>query len=68
MSATDVKTLVDEGFTSRVLFGSDIPINLIYNKGTSTSDYLKDRLQELKTTIGNEAFNLVAGRTVYHKS
>lgn len=64
MPIADLKGLVAEGLTNRILFGTDAPINRVFYKNISTSDYIKDRIKETQMILGNDA-ETVFSRCVY---
>lgn len=65
MPADHVKELVDAGYSNRILFGTDVPINLLYNKEMSTADYIKNCLKELQNTLSSEQFELIISNKLY---
>jgi len=64
MPVGDVLRLVEAGFGSRVLFGTDAPINLLFYKDLTTTEYLRRTIQELQRTIGEAAFRQLATQNV----
>ena len=48
MPVEHIKRLKKENLFDRVLFGSDAPINKIYYPNQFTSEYLKERIEEIK--------------------
>lgn len=64
MPIEDVCTLVSEGLSDRILFGSDIPINHCYFPEMSTHDYLRQQLSNLKRCLPSH-FNEITQRSVY---
>lgn len=65
MNVEEVKKLIANGLISKVLFGTDVPINLIYYKDISTADYLKNSINEIKTEMGEKNLNIILNQTVY---
>lgn len=47
MPIEDIMKLVSMGLTDRVLFGSDMPINMVYYSNLSTKNYLRRRIKEI---------------------
>jgi len=62
MPAENVARLVEAGLTSRILFGTDAPINLLFYKDLSTTDYLRGMMAEYRALIGADAFEMIANR------
>lgn len=48
MPIENIIKLKEENLSERVLFGSDAPINRIYFPNQTTSEYLKERIEEIK--------------------
>lgn len=65
MPADHVKKLANAGFSGSILFGTDVPINLLYNKEVSTTDYLKNCLKDLQNTLSPEQFELIISKKLY---
>lgn len=65
MPANQVKELADAGYSDRILFGTDVPINLLYNNEVSTADYVKSYLTELRNTLAPKQFNLIISNKLY---
>ena len=42
MPADHVKELADAGYSNRILYGTDVPINLLYNKDVSIANYIRN--------------------------
>lgn len=55
MSKEDISLLAESGFADNILFGTDAPINKIFFKEISTSDYIKDRINEHRKVLGEFA-------------
>lgn len=64
MPMTDLKELVTEGLSDRILLGTDAPINKVFYKNLSTSDYIIDRIKETQMILGNDA-ETVFSRCIY---
>lgn len=58
--------LVEEGFSSRILFGSDIPINQIYYTNITTTTYLERRLSNIKKALSIKDYKQIITNTVYN--
>lgn len=65
MPADHVKELAGAGYLNRILFGTDVPINLLYNKEMSTADYLKNCMKELQNTLSPEQYRLIISNELY---
>ena len=59
MPIEDIKLICDNGFTDRVLFGTDAPINLLYYKDISTKDYIKVCISQLKSVLSSNDFDTI---------
>ena len=59
MPTADAKLLCDKGFTERVLFGTDAPINLLFYKDMTTADYIRWCISNLKDSLTPEQFETV---------
>lgn len=64
MPISDIKRLVDSKLTSRMLFGTDAPINRLFYKDISTTNYMKDMIHDLRLVLGEDA-DSVMSRCVY---
>ena len=65
MPADHVKELADAGYSNRILFGTDAPINLLYNREVSATDYIRNCLKELQDTLSPEQFKLIISNKLY---
>lgn len=65
MPADNVKELADKGYAKRILFGTDAPINQLYNKDVSTTDYVTNCLTELQNKLSPEQFDLIISNKLY---
>lgn len=64
MPMADLKELVAEGLSDRILFGTDAPINKVFYNNLSTSDYIIERFKETQMILGNDA-ETVFSRCIY---
>lgn len=64
MPFEQIKELVDAGFSKRILFGTDAPINLLYYE-ESTSDYIKKNLVELQKILTAKQFEIIISNKLY---
>lgn len=48
MPIEDIKKLVSEDLTEKILFGSDMPVNKIYFSNLSSQDYLQERIKSIR--------------------
>ena len=64
MPMADLKELVAEGLSDRILFGTDAPINKVFYNNLSTSDYIIERIKETQMILGNDA-ETVFSRCIY---
>ena len=65
MPIAHVKELANGGFCNRILFGTDTPINLIYNKGISTSQYIKGQIDNLQKELTPVQYNTIMANHLY---
>lgn len=65
MPADDVKDLADSEYSKRILFGTDAPINLFYNKDVPTADYIRNNLTELKHILSPEQYEIIISNKLY---
>ena len=65
MPADHVKELAEEGYSNRILFGTDVPINLLYNKDVSIANYIRNCLTELQNALSPEQFKLIISNKLY---
>ncbi len=56
MPLADIKKLVDCGFTQRVIFGSDMPINRLFYPRQSTHSWYIKRLNSIAHMVGIENY------------
>lgn len=69
MPIDNVKLLCDKGFTNRIQFGTDAPINLLYYKNMSTSEYINSCISNLKQNLSYMQFQTIMTNSCYkHKS
>lgn len=66
MPTEDVKTLCDNEFTNRILFGTDAPINMLFYKDITTSDYIKGCIAKLKETLTSKQFERIMQNKLHH--
>ena len=66
MPTEDVKTLCDNEFTNRILFGTDAPINMLFYKDMTTVDYVKGCIAKLKETLTSQQFERIMQNKLYH--
>lgn len=65
MPVEDVLILIENGFLDRILFGSDAPINLIYKKNETVTDYLKDSMHNLLNSLTPEQYRTIMNNSIY---
>lgn len=65
MPVEDVSKLIDKGFLDRILFGSDAPINMIYQKCETITDYLKRCMLQLSSALTPEHYNTIMNNQFY---
>ena len=65
MPADHVKELADAGYSNRILFGTDVPINLLYNKEVTIANYIMNCLTELQNALSPEQFKLIISNKLY---
>lgn len=59
MPMSDITMLVNAGYTDRILWGSDAPINEHFYPDINTADYLTNRLDELKQSVTPQTFTQI---------
>lgn len=65
MPASHVRLLADTGLSDRILFGTDVPINLLFFEGLSVTDYIKRSLSELKEVLLPEQYDRIISNQLY---
>lgn len=65
MPASHVKILAERGFCNRILFGTDVPINLIYDKNLSISRYIKKQIENLRKELTPNQFDILMKNQLY---
>ena len=65
MSKNSIVRLVEEELCNRIIFGTDIPINMIYNKDETMFGYIKDCIDKLSEELNPEQFHSVTNRMIY---
>lgn len=65
MPATHVKYLADAGFCNRILFGTDVPINLQYNKELGCTEYINEQINALKNELQPSQFETLMRNRLY---
>ena len=65
MPIEDIKKLVVSGFTDRILFGTDSPINLLFYKNMTTTEYIKDCLRKLEEELSPIDYNQIISNQIY---
>lgn len=55
MPMSDIELLVRSGLSERILFGTDAPINRVFFKDMSTSDYIRDQVKIFQEALGVDA-------------
>lgn len=66
MPQSSIIRLVEEKLCDRVVFGTDVPINTLYNNEGKTSEYLKSCLDQLSEVLNHDQFISVTNRIIYH--
>lgn len=67
MPMADVKSLSEAGFSNRMLFGTDMPINEVFYKDRCSTEYVRNIVYEARQVLGNDADNVMA-RCVYRRN
>lgn len=65
MPATHVKYLADAGFCDRILFGTDVPINLQYDKELGNTEYINEQINALKKELLSGQFDTLMKNRFY---
>lgn len=66
MPIEDIKMLIDCGYMERILFGTDVPINNIYYKDLSTTEYVQKCLQDLKSIVTENEYKHITNKCIYN--
>lgn len=68
MAKEQLSVFLEAGMQSRLLFGTDAPINLFYGSNRPTSTFIKEHLGELKSLVPAEDFEAIVSRCPYHET
>jgi len=68
MLSADVLTLVENGFSQRIIFGTDTPINQLYFKNGKITDSIIQQIASLKAIIPNNDFEVIMHRCPFRKT
>ena len=60
MPTEDILKLKEAGLSSRVLWGSDLPVMKYFYKNTPVTKYYRDTVNEVKERLGNEIFQQIS--------
>lgn len=66
MPISDILVLIDAGCSSRILWGSDAPINEHFYPDINTAEYLTNRLDNLKQLVSHQTFTQIT-ESNFHK-
>lgn len=66
MPVGNAVSLVQNGFTQRMLFGTDAPINLLFYKDMTTTEYIQRCWTSLQRELPLETYTNILSNTVYH--
>ncbi len=66
MPVEDIKVLCDRGFTERILFGTDAPINLLFYRNMTTVDYIRSCVLSIKEVLTPEQFKTMMANKLYN--
>lgn len=61
-----VSQIIDKGLIDRILFGTDVPINLMYQKDETITDYLKNCLLQLSNTLTVEKYKTIMNHHLFN--
>lgn len=64
MPMSDLHTIIDKGYSSRVIFGTDTPINHVFYKELTTENFISNHIEQIKTVFPKEA-NAILSRCPY---
>lgn len=65
MPQSSVVRLVEERLYDKIIFGTDVPVNAIYNNVETTSEYIKSCLKQLSEVLNHDQFISVTNRIIY---
>ena len=64
MPIEDITMLINQGYSKRILWGSDYPIIKFYERGIDGVKYYQDLICSLKASIGKETYDLLTCHNV----
>ncbi|MBQ9671725.1 MAG: amidohydrolase family protein [Prevotella sp.] len=65
MPPHDVMLLAENGFTDRILFGTDAPINLLFYEDRTTTEYIKFCRTVLQNTLPQSVYERIMSNQLY---
>lgn len=65
MPANHVKELANAGYSERILFGTDVPINLVFDNNLSVSEYIKKQIEDLRKELTPNQFDILMKNQIY---
>ena len=65
MPSKDISFLIKKALIDRILFGTDTPINQIYDKDCSMTNYIKQCLQQLQKATTSDQYKKIIERNIY---
>ena len=66
MPIESVMQIIEKGLVDRILFGTDVPINLIYRENEPLADYLKNCLLQLSNALTVEQYNSIINHHLFN--
>lgn len=65
MPKDNLKQLIDNGLSNRILFGTDAPINKYFYPELNTKDFVKQHLDDLREVTDDMQFKKIISNTVF---
>ena len=65
MPVYDMKEIVEMGYSKRILFGTDAPINQIYYKEVSTPNYIYNAAIQLRNSLLTQQYEEIVNNRLY---
>lgn len=65
MPVDNVVSLLQNGFAQRILFGTDAPINSLFHKEMTTTEYIQGCWTSLQRDLPSEEYSQIVSNTIY---
>lgn len=67
MNIENIERIVNEGFSNRIVFGTDVPINKLFFK-KATPSYIRGCIADIQKRLSPDIAKLILGTTFYRKT